>query len=455
MSQSTPSRTARRATIALALLLAINLFNYIDRYVLAAVEPRIAAELLPGDIDATAKTGSLATAFLFSYMFLAPVFGWIADRFSRWILIGCSVALWTLASGWSGMAASFGVLLLTRIFVGVGEAGYGPSAPTIIADMYPVEKRGQMLSLFYLAIPVGSAIGYMLGGAAAEHLSWRWAFYLVVPPGLLLALFCFFMKDTRVRTSTQMAPADDNTRLPAGDPELPRPTAVQPNPKAGLATYKALFRIPSYALNTAAMTAMTFAIGGMAFWMPRYIYEYRAADFPGGPNLDRINFIFGAISAVGGLLATMLGGWLGDRLRRRYKSAYFLVSGTAILLAFPPTVAMLFVPFPYAWIFVFLAIFFLFFNTGPSNTALANVTPPTVRASAYALNIFTIHLLGDAISPPLMGWLAPRTSWNVAFLVVAAMMVVAGICWLIGTRFLAKDTDAVTAVEEAAKRQTA
>src|SRR4051794_36109515 len=151
---------ARRPTVpgaraALVLLLAINLFNYIDRYVLAAVEPRISEDLLRGDPNALAKMGSLATAFIVSYMLAAPVFGWLADRVSRWLLVGVGVGVWSLASGASGLAHTFTILLITRLFVGIGEAGYGPAAPTIIADLYPIEQRGQKLAWFYMAIPVG------------------------------------------------------------------------------------------------------------------------------------------------------------------------------------------------------------------------------------------------------------------------------------------------------------
>ena len=153
------------AATALTLLLAINLFNYIDRYVLASVLPTLKQEFLAGDPNQNGKAGLWTTAFLISYMFTAPIFGWLADRFSRWILIGTSVALWSLASGWSGLATSFGVLLCTRLFVGIGEAGYGPAAPTIIADLYPLKTRGRVLAWFYVAIPVGSALGYAYGGA--------------------------------------------------------------------------------------------------------------------------------------------------------------------------------------------------------------------------------------------------------------------------------------------------
>ncbi|MGZ5552489.1 MAG: MFS transporter, partial [Chthoniobacterales bacterium] len=184
----TPTTSAKTgAASALVLLLAINLFNYIDRQVLAAVEPEIRdAFFSPNDPNAMAITGVLGSAFLVSYMLSAPALGWLADRFSRWIIVGCAVLWWSLASGASGLAATFGMLFATRIFVGIGEGGYGPAAPTILADLYPLEKRGRILALFCAAIPVGSALGYVLGGAIGAHFGWRWAFYLVTPPGILL-----------------------------------------------------------------------------------------------------------------------------------------------------------------------------------------------------------------------------------------------------------------------------
>lgn len=415
MVKSSPH--AIHAGRALALLLAINLFNYIDRYILAAVEPLIAQQFFAAhDETAMAKTGSLATAFLVSYMVLAPLFGALADRMSRWVIIAGGVAVWSLASGWSGLAGTFAALVISRIFVGIGEAAYGPAAPTIVSDLYPVEKRGRMLAYFYIAIPVGSALGYVFGGAIGGHFGWRWPFYLVVVPGLVLSGLCLLMRDPR-----------------EGKVAVHRP-------KMRLADALALFRIPSYVLNTAAMTAMTFAIGGISFWLPRYLFTDRAADFGGAPSLARINMIFGAITVAAGLSATLLGGWCGDWVRRRRASAYFLVSGCAMLLAFPATVLMLRTPFPAAWVLVFLAEFFLFFNTGPANAALANVAPSAVRSTAFALNILLIHALGDAISPPLIGWIAGQTSMNTAFLLVSAMMVLAAVFWLIGTRYLGRDT---------------
>ena len=411
---------ARRA---LALLLVINLFNYIDRYILAAVLPEVRRALFAAnDPDAMGKTGLLFTAFLVSYMVMAPLFGWLADRSSRWMLAGIGVALWSLASGASGLAGSFALLLLTRVFVGVGEAGYGPAAPTLLADYFPESVRGRVLSYFYLAIPVGSALGYVFGGAVGQLWGWRWPFYLVTFPGLLLAGLCFLVPEPR----RLLAPA--RVRTPSATPL-----------REGL---KGLLRNRSYLYNTAAMTAMTFALGGLSAWVPTYIHEYR-----GQPDLGRVNTIFGAITVVGGLFATLAGGLLADRVKRRHPGGYFLVSGVGMLIAFPLTVAMLFTPFPWFWGMLFLVEFFLFFNTGPANAALVDVTAPAIRATAFAVNIFLIHALGDAISPPLIGAIADRWQMNAAFLAVSGMIAIAGLFWLLGAKYFAIDRKAAEVTE--------
>jgi MFS family permease len=402
------------ARLALSLLLTINLFNYVDRYVLAAAEPEIQKQMFkPGDPNAEALMGSLATAFMVSYMIMAPLLGWLADRMSRWVLVGLSVIAWSLASGASGLAQFFTMLMITRLFVGVGEAGYGPAAPTIISDLYPVARRGAVLSWFYAAIPVGSALGFVLGGLITEHKGWRMAFYAVVPPGLLLGALCFFMKDPkRGQTDVGVRGADR---------------------KASVSDYLVLLKTPSYVLDTLGMAAMTFAIGGISFWIPKVFVER------GAGSLGKVNSVFGAIVVVAGLLATLIGGWVGDKLRKQYSGSYFLVSGVGILAACPFVIAMVNTNFPTAWVMCAIAVFCLFFNTGPSNAILANVTHPSVRAAAFALNILVIHLLGDALSPPILGKIG-HYGWPRAFIVVAATMALAGVFWLWGVKHLERDT---------------
>jgi MFS family permease len=186
---------------------------------------------------------------------------------------------------------------------------------------------------------------------------------------------------------------------------------------------------------------MTFAVGGIGFWVAAYL-KFRGQPPSATP-------IFGVVIVVAGLVSTLLGGWLGDRLRLRYPGSYFLVSGVGILVAVPLLVAMLFTPFPFAWLLMFASVFFMFLNTGPSNTAIANVALPKIRATAFALNILIIHALGDVLAFPTLGFIAGHTNWTIAFLFVAVVMVVSGVFWLLGVRYLAADTAAVEAATTA------
>lgn len=415
--ESDRSRSAART--ALALLLTINLFNYIDRQVLAAVEPQIRETFFETtNRNAMFTTGLLGSAFLITYMLAAPALGWLADRFSRWIIIGSAVILWSLASGASGLAATFTGLLLTRVIVGIGEGGYGPAAPTILADLYPLETRGRIMAIFYTAIPVGSALGYVVGGLIGEHLGWRWAFYAVMPPGLLVGLLCFTQHDPRA----------------LGIVRLERQRATFQEFKSDLDT---LIRTRSYVFNCIAQTAFTFAIGGIGFWVAAYLQARGQPD-------SAVKY-FGYIIVVAGLTSTLLGGWLGDRFRKRLPGSYFIVSAMGMVIAFPLLVIFLFTPFPAAWFLMFASVFFMFLNTGPSNTALANVTLPKSRASAFALNILVIHLFGDVAAFPTIGFIAGHANMTVAFLFVSGIMLIGSIAWFLGTKHLAEDTARVEA----------
>lgn len=471
---------------ALLLLLAINLFNYIDRYILNALLKPIETDLLPenGPTNGT-LLGLLVPAFMVTYMVFAPVFGWLSDRMSRWVLIAIGVILWTLASGASGLPGSyvswfpdtglrsavlfgagwlFWLLVLTRCLVGIGEAAYGPAAPALISDLYPVKVRGQVLSLFYAAIPVGGALGYVWGGA----IGWPDAFYWVIPPGLVLGVACLLMRDPprgqtdvqdpslvghKTSTPTRSSPrgqtgVQDPSRVSDHPPASPanqvRGQTDVHNPfrvrRAGLKDYLWLLHNRSYLLATLGYTAATFAVGGIAAWMPYYLEDYR------GEPRDQANYYFGMITVVAGLTATILGGIAGDRLRDRFPGSYFLVSAGGMLVGFPLFLAVLVTPLPWAWVLIFLACFCLFFNTGPVNTILANVTHPALRAPGFALNILIIHAFGDAISPLVIGaiadWLhdGTRKNLNAGFLAVSGMILLSAVFWFAGAPFLDRDT---------------
>jgi MFS family permease len=414
-----PSRTG--GGFSLTLLVGLNLFNFIDRYILAAVEPSIrTAFFSPNDPNAMWWSGTLSTAFVVSHMLSAPALGWIADRFSRWGIIGSAAILWSAATGASGLGASFAALFVARILVGIGEGAYGAAAPPVISDLFPMERRSTMLAIFFAAVPTGSALGYVLGGLINAHLGWRFAFFAASGPGLLIGFLCFLRKDPRSFTSTME--------------EFKKTSTAN-----YLNTICLLLKRPSYALNIAAQTAMAFALGGIAYWMPAYLqFRHQPAS---------ATAVLGGTAGVAGLVSTLIGGLLADRLQTRIRGSYLLIPGLGMLIGFPLLIGVLYAPFPYAWILLFGAFFFIFLNTGPANTALANVSLPAVRAMAFALNIFMIHALGDAIAPPLVGLMAGHTNFNIAFLAISGVMLISGFLWLIGSKYLPADMASVTASE--------
>jgi MFS transporter, Spinster family, sphingosine-1-phosphate transporter len=388
------------------LLFAVNLFNYIDRQILYAVFPALKAELALTDTE----LGLLASAFMWVYLSAAPVFGWLADRRSRPRLMGLGVGIWSAATALSGIIRSYGQLLFGRALVGVGEASYSAVAPAMLSDAFEPARRGRALAVFSMAIPVGSALGYLLGGLFERQFGWRAAFFIVGLPGLLLAWTVWRLPD-RARGG-----ADSAARSAA--PAAP-----------GLADYLALLKTRAYLLNCSAMTAMTFAVGGLAAWVPTYLVRIRGMD------LAEANLIFGVLTLISGIGGTAAGGWLGDRLLPRFPTAYFLVSGVGLALSVPCAAAVILLA-DRTWVLValFLAEVFIFLNTGPLNAIIANVSRPEVRATAYAANIFIIHALGDAISPAIVGMVSDRAGLSAAFWIAPGALALAALLCFVAMR---------------------
>jgi MFS family permease len=393
-----------RAVYGLVVPSLINLVNYLDRYIVAGVLPRIESEF---GID-HAQAGLLGTVFIAVYMVASPIGGYFGDRMARRYLVAASVFLWSLATLASGLAGTFGMLLMARALIGVGEAGYATVAPAIISDLFTKERRTFVLSWFYVALPVGAAAGYGLGGYFAANHSWQDAFFAGGIPGLMLAGVALFMPEPERGASESTARA---TKIPF---------------REGLGV---LARKSEFWFNTAGQTLMTFSIGGLAYWMPSFLERERGlpADFTG--------FAFGAVTAVAGLSGTIAGGLLGDRAERRQPGGLLRISGWGMALAAPFMVVSAKVGMP-VLIFgaIFVAQFLVFFNTGPLNAAMVNCVEPGFRAFAMGFNVLLIHLLGDAISPPLIGWIAEHSSLEKAIILNAIPVLVGGVVLLWGGR---------------------
>jgi len=386
---------------ALALLTALNLLNYIDRSVLFAVQPLVQSEFHLSN----AQVGYLTSAFLGFYMVAAPFVGPLADRYSRKTIIILGAVFWSGLTLLTAVTHTYWELLVRHTLVGIGEATFVTIAPTFVADLFPEEKRGRILGVFYLAIPVGIAAGYLLGGKLSPQHGWRFPFYVAAAPGFLIALAMLFV------------------------PEPPRGQfdSLKETPERG--TLLGLARNPAFWTATLGMAAMTFALGGVQVWMPTFLSRAR------GYSLESANEIFGGIIVFDGIIASLAGGWLGDRLLRRTKASYYLVSAVSMALGVPLMMVALFTRGPVMLPAIALAAFFLLINTSPLNAALINSVGAHIRATAIAANIFIIHILGDVPSPTLMGYVADWRSLQAAFILPVIAMVVSSAILFYGMRY--------------------
>jgi len=395
-------RSRTSAGYALAVLTFINLFNYLDRWVVAAVVESIKrSELHLTDT----QLGLVGTGFIFVYTLASPIFGMLGDRRSRPPLIAFGVALWSIATALAGFARGFATLFGARSAVGVGEAAYGTIAPAVLADSFPLHQRGRVFATFFAAIPIGSAAGYILGGLVDKYFGWRAAFWIAGTPGLILSLLVLFVNDP-----------------PRGSQEGIEARLSPPVPPK--VAYIRLLRNPEYMLTVLGYGAYTFALGALAFWMPAFLERSR------GMTRSQATVTFGLIALVTGFVGTFAGGWLGDFFLRWTKQSYLWVSGIATLIAAPVTYVALSDSRHAVYLTaIVIAELLIFMSTGPVNSAIVNAVAPAERATAFGLSVFVMHLLGDIPSPPLIGKISDATSLERAFLIVPVAIVIGGAIW--------------------------
>ncbi len=393
---------ARTAGIALFLLTSLNLFNFIDRYVLPGVQPLIQRDFRIND----AQAGLLTSAFFFTYMVVAPLTGWLGDRLPRKPLIIIGALIWSAATLLTALVRSYETLLVRHAAVGIGEATFSIFAPALLADFYPEEDRNRVLTIFYLSIPVGGALGYLLGGGLGQRYGWRMPFYVAALPGVLIALgFWLFVREPqRGSADTVQATADR-------------------------ASFRGLFRNPAYWTATLGMAMWTFAVGGISTWLPTFFRRFAGYSVAGA------GLTAGEITAVDGLLATIAGGWLAQIWLRRNHRALYLISAWSALLAIPFALAVFFGPARWLLPGAYLAEFCIFLNTGPLNAAIVNSVAAPIRSTAISLNLLVIHLLGDFPSPHLIGWISDRHNLRVGLGATLVSLAVSGVILLGGARF--------------------
>ena len=420
----------RSPVAILVVLTLLNFVNYVDRYLVAAVSPAFQDELGLSSF----QTGLVISAFMVGYFLTSPAFGWLGDRSqavghtpSPWLtrtsLMAMGVLTWSVATAASGLAKGATSMILARIAVGVGEASYATIAPTIIDDLAPPEKKNRWLAYFYLAIPVGSALGYLLGGFIEHRWGWRHAFYVCGGPGVLLAMIVLFVREPK--------------------PAAPRAPAPEGESIGALSGLRKLRSRPLYVACVLGSCAYTFALGGFAAWAPKFLFKVHAMQ------LADADFGFGLVAVVSGIVGTALGGLLADRGlpkdvddERRVRR-YLRFSAVASLIAFPAAIALLFAPTPKTF---FIAIFVcetaLFASTSPINVVILGSVPAGLRTTAMAVSIFSIHALGDFLSPPMVGKLADVTSLRNALTILPVAIAICALVWWFGARARLRTTAA-------------
>ncbi len=388
---------------ALAILSGLNLLNYLDRSVMSAVLPPLQKDLSMSDGDA----GWAASAFMIGYFVTAPFFGYLGDRLVRKYLMLIGVIVWSAATAASGIAHSFAELFAIRMAVGVGEACFVTMGPSWISDCFAGARRNTALAIFYVAIPVGSAIGYVVGGAFASHGDWRGAFIYAGLPGVLLALSLLALREPK-RGESDGVHADS-----------------VPMPRVG--EIAALLVNCRYNLLVWGYAAQTFAVGGFQNWGPSFLSRVH------NMSLSHADAIFGPMVAGAGLTATLLGGFIGTALRRRSHAGYALLLAASLVLAAPVCFgAVMTSNTTLSLVTLGAGVFLVLLPTSSITAEMFEIVPVHLRASSMAVSVFIIHLFGDLSSPGIVGSLS--TTWNSlqkAVLVLPFSLVVGAVLWCI------------------------
>ena len=396
--------SSRAATIALVLLTAMNFVNYLDRYILPAVQEQIKGEFHITDN----QIGSLTLWFMVAYVLSSPITGWLGDRFPRKPMIvvaGLAIAAMNFVTA---SVHDYASLNIRHALLGVGEASFGIFAPALLADYYAEDQRNKVLTIFNVAIPCGAALGYLAGGSIGHTYGWRRAFIASAIPGALIALLIlFFMREPKRSGSSAGA---HGGKLEKG-------------------TVLSLLKNPAYLCAILGYAAVTFSLGGISWWMPSFLQRVD------GRSMENAGFIMGALTVACGLGGTIAGGALAQWWSKRTGKALYLVPALSAALAVPPAVLCFFGPKSVTLPALGVAVFLIFLGTGPVNAATLNAVPAGLRATAMAGQLFALHVFGDMFSPKLIGFISDRSNLRLGLGATLVTMLLAAVIFFVGARF--------------------
>ena len=418
------------AAYVLAVMVAINLLNYADRWIAAAAAPLVQAEFRLSDL----QVGLLGTAFLLVYAVSALPFGYWADRGMRKTVIGVGVTIWSFATVVSGFVQSYGQLFLTRTVLGLGEASYYPAGTSLLSDFFPAESRARAMSIWNAGTAIGIAVGFAGGGYVAEHYGWRRAFFFAAVPGLICALLAFTLREPLRGAAERVGPKLEKTY------------------DASVRAFLDLLRIRTLRATILAQTCLYFVLAAQAFWLPTQLHRRF------GMTVAEASLLAGVVIVLGGLVGTVLGGWLADRYSGRTQRAHLLVGIAGFLVAAVTISLALLAPLTVSGVPIFLPLFFVsvvcvYLYLGPFTAVSQNVVTPALRASAVTLLLLVSHLFGDSHAPATVGWLSDELhSLQLALLLTSAPLLLLAAA-LAATGLGSADADNARMKEEWAEKR--
>ncbi|MEJ2534966.1 MAG: MFS transporter [Gammaproteobacteria bacterium] len=373
------ARAPDRRALTLFMLVLVYTFNFIDRQIVGILAVPIKADL--GLTDAQlGLMGGLAFALFYTGLGI-PV-AMLADRTSRTWIITVALALWSAMTAACGLAQNFWQLFLARLGVGVGEAGGVTPAYSLLMDYYPPGQRARALSVYSFGIPIGSALGIVFGGVIASLIDWRFAFFAVGLAGIVLAPVFRLV----VREPTR------------GAYDPPREPHAAPGIGAILRT---LAGKPSFWFISLAASCSSMMGYGLFFWLPSFFVRSY------GLTLLDASLFYGAILLVGGLAGIWAGGWLGDRFGAEQRSRHVTIPALAFLGTVPFYLLGILSPNLTLTFFVLLVPTALGLAwLGPVISAVQQIVPPDMRATASAVFLFVNNLIGIGVGTWAIGALS-------------------------------------------------
>jgi MFS transporter, Spinster family, sphingosine-1-phosphate transporter len=397
------------ATVALVLLTAMNFVNYLDRYILPAVQEQVKGEFRLSD----AQIGALTFWFFVAYVGASPITGWLGDRFSRKPLLVIAALGIAAMNFITADVHTYMALNLRHAALGIGEACFGIFAPALLADFYAESERNRVLTIFNMALPFGAAMGFEAGAWVAGHYGWRMSFITSAVPGAVIALLILFMMKEPARQGAS--------------------TTVKVERAGALS----LLKNPAYLCAILGYAAVTFSLGGISWWMPSFLHRVA------GYSVEAAGGVMGPIIVVAGLGGTALGGWIAQMWLKKTSKALYLVPALSALLTVPPAVMCFFGPTKLIVPSLAVAVFLVFLGTGPVNAATLNAVPANLRAMAMAGQLFALHVFGDMSSPTLIGVVSDHSNLRLGLGLTLITFVVGAAIFFLGARYAPKLHDDV------------